>query len=110
MGRLVPFTAIYGIVEIGNQIAQGASAMAKRYAAVHAACALVLDFLFGKTQRKLLIVLHALLNGSVSFYFSIEFQKSCYLSHVSILNRFYCPVKICKNFDLSQSLEKFLKF
>src|SRR6185369_3269150 len=78
-------TVVCEIVPIGNQVVDEASGMAKRHAAIHAACALLALLLLRKGMVDLLPVVDSFCNVSASRQFAFDLKKSIDLTHVAPL-------------------------
>ncbi|ABA48089.1 hypothetical protein BURPS1710b_3715 [Burkholderia pseudomallei 1710b] len=79
--RLTPFLAIHEIVEVRNDVVDGAAVVAKRNAAIHAACALDLRVRVGQRRDELLVVLHARERRLVRLVTALVLQKTGDLAH-----------------------------
>src|ERR1700741_4908193 len=88
----VPVSAIDQIIPVRNLVIDGAPggssgdrarAVAVRHAAVHAACCLLTDFLFGKRQDKFVPMPYALRDRLIVAILTPDFQKSSDFTHTS---------------------------
>ena len=79
--RRFPVLLVNEIVEVRNNVIDGAAAHAERDAAVHAARALDTRLLVGEMQDELAIVLLALLGRFVCLLDTLVFEKSGDLAH-----------------------------
>ena len=82
--RVFPLAVVYGIVEVGDVVAEGATVVAERHAAVHAARSLLFYFLFIERVVYLFIVFDPFFGVARFWHFALELHKSIYLSHVSV--------------------------
>ena len=98
---LLPQPAVDQVIPLGDQVADGAArrhaaeqraGMAKRDAAIHAARALLLEFLHRHVQVKLLPVANAFRRRAVRRQLAFDLQKSSWFAHGCLLT----DVKKCQ--------------
>ena len=78
---IFPVAAVHQIIEVRNDVVDGAAVVAKRCAAIHAACALLLGLPVIKTDNEFLVVLKALGYGRVTLFDALEFHEAGDFSH-----------------------------
>ena len=81
LDRRLPAIAVDEIVPVGNQIAQRASLMAERDAAVHAPRALLLQLVLGIRQIDFVPVLQALGHRTGRHLLAMNFDEACWFTH-----------------------------
>ena len=85
LDRVLPIVAVHQIVEIRNDVVDRATAGTKRCAAVHAACALDLGLFRLQSNDELFVVFDTRLDGLVTLFQTLEFQKASDFSHFKLL-------------------------
>src|SRR5437762_1276095 len=84
LDRLVPAAAENEIVPIGNDVAERATLVTKRNAAVHAACALLLQLLLGIRPHDLIPVMQALPDRAVRLFRAFELDETSGVTHAPL--------------------------
>jgi len=78
---VVPLVGEHQIIEVGDDVVDGAAAVAKRRAAVHATCALRLGLLGRQTNDELFVMLQTLRHGLVALVDALKFHEAGDFSH-----------------------------
>ena len=76
-----PVAAVNQIIPIGNDVVQRAAGVAEGHAAIHAACALFADFLFGEIEIDLEPVVDTFRNGAPRWRLAREFHEAGVFTH-----------------------------
>src|SRR3989344_3139351 len=76
-----PLVAVHQVVPVGNDVAERATLVAERNAAVHAARALLFQFVVGERQHYLAPVAHALGDRAIRLLRPLEFHEAGSLTH-----------------------------
>src|SRR5690606_26474667 len=81
--RAAPVLFVHQVVPVGNDVVDRATAGAERYAAIHAARALLLGFVVGQGVDELAPVLQAHERRFIGFFDALKFKKAGDLAHSS---------------------------
>ena len=79
--RVLPVVVEHQVVEIGNDVVDWATAVAKRRAAIHASRALCFGLVSGQANDKFLVMLQTLGHGFVTLFNAFELHESSDFSH-----------------------------
>src|SRR3954462_9266130 len=79
--RVLPAVAEHEVVPVRDQVAQRAPVVAERHAALHAACALLLELGHALGNEELPQVLHALARGAVGDVAALDPGEPPELAH-----------------------------
>jgi hypothetical protein len=79
--RLAPAIVVDQVVPLGNDVVDRAAVVAKRNAAIHAACRLVARGLVFQRDDEFVVVFEAIGNRDVVAVASADLDESCSLTH-----------------------------
>ena len=86
VNRVFPVATVHHVVEIGNDVVDRASVVAKRRATVHAARCLLAGLRIVQADDKFLVVFQALGDGLVALFDALVFHEAGDFSHDEVLS------------------------
>ena len=79
--RVAPLVAVDEVVPVGDQVVDGAAAVAEGHAALHAARALLRELPFGQRLHELAVVVHALGRRALGRVDPLDLEEPAELAH-----------------------------